>query len=72
LKEWIVGRNPVYEVLRANRRQVFRLWIASGVEERGRVADILRIANERRIVVMHVLRGQVDALGEIRRGLPSK
>ncbi len=31
MREWIVGRNPVYEVLRAHRRQVYRLIFASGI-----------------------------------------
>jgi len=35
VKEWIVGRNPVLEVLQAKRREVFRLLVASGVEEKG-------------------------------------
>jgi len=37
MKEWITGRNPVMEVLLAKRRQVFRLLLAAGVEEKGRV-----------------------------------
>ena len=32
MKEWITGRNPVYEMLRAKRRQIFRLLIAEGVK----------------------------------------
>lgn len=69
MKEWIVGRNPVYEVLKAKRRHVFRLWIASGVEEKGRVSDILKLVNERRVPVFHVLRGQIDPLGENPQGI---
>jgi 23S rRNA (guanosine2251-2'-O)-methyltransferase len=40
MKEWIVGRNPVYEVLRARRRHFFRLLIARGVEEKGRLPKL--------------------------------
>jgi 23S rRNA (guanosine2251-2'-O)-methyltransferase len=69
MKEWIVGRNPIYEVLKAKRRQVFRLWVASGVEERGRVAEILKLVNERKVPIFHVLRGQVDPLGENPQGV---
>ncbi len=69
MKEWIVGRNPVHEALRAKRRQPFRLWIASGVEEKGKVIDILRLANERKVPVNKVLRGQVDNLGENPQGI---
>ena len=38
MRETISGRNPVYECLRAKRRDVFRLQIAEGVQERGRLA----------------------------------
>ena len=42
MKEWIIGRNPVMEVIQAKRRQVFRLLFASGVEEKGRIAEMMR------------------------------
>lgn len=69
MKEWISGRNPVYEVLRARRRQVFRLWLAQGVEEKGRLADILKLAGERRLMVERVSRQRLDALGETHQGV---
>lgn len=64
MKEWITGRNPVYEVLRARRRDVFRLWLATGVEEKGRIAEILKLAAGRKLKVERVSRGQIDGLGE--------
>ena len=69
MKEWIVGRNPVYETLRSKRRQPFRLYIASGVDERGRISDILSLAKERHLAVSRVLRSQVDVLGENPQGI---
>lgn len=62
MKEWITGRNPVYEVLRARRRQPFRLWIAQGVQEKGHLADILRLGAAARIAVERVPRGRLDEL----------
>ena len=44
MKEWVFGRNPVYEVLRAQRRHVFRLLVAEGAQEKGRLVEILRLA----------------------------
>ena len=64
MKEWITGRNPVYEVLRTRRRDVFRLWVAAGVEEKGRLAEILKLAASRKLKVERVPRGQIDNLGE--------
>jgi 23S rRNA (guanosine2251-2'-O)-methyltransferase len=62
MKEWIVGRNPVYEALRARRRNFFRLLVASGVEEKGRLAEILKLAAARKANVSRVPRQQLDSL----------
>ncbi len=62
MKEWITGRNPVYEVLRARRRYAFRLMVAQGIEEKGRIAEILLLAVERRAQVLRVPRPQLDSL----------
>ena len=69
MKEWISGRNPVYEVLRARRRQVFRLWVAQGAEEKGRLAEILELADERKLIVERVPRQWLDTLGETHQGV---
>jgi len=62
MKEWITGRNPVYEVLKANRRQFFRLLLATGLEEKARLQEITRLAGERRLKIERVPRQQLDAL----------
>ena len=70
MKEWIVGRNPVYEVLRARRRQNFRLWVARGAEEKGRLAETH--PNWRRLrkcLIECVQRAQLDALDENHQGV---
>ncbi len=43
MREWLYGRNPVYEVLRARRRQPFRLIVAEGAQPKGRLAEILQL-----------------------------
>lgn len=62
MKEWIVGRNPVYEALRARRRNFFRLLVASGVQEKGRLDEILRLAAAQKVPVSRVQRPQLDSL----------
>jgi 23S rRNA (guanosine2251-2'-O)-methyltransferase len=69
MKEWISGRNPVYEVLTARRRQVFRLWLAQGVEEKGRLADIIQLAAARKLAVERVPRQRLEPLGENPQGV---
>jgi len=69
MKEWIVGRNPVYEVLRARRRNFFRLQVATGVEEKGRLEEILKLAQSRKVPVTRVNRQTLDGLGESHQGV---
>ena len=69
MKEWITGRNPVLEALQAQRRQFFKLLIASGVDEKGRIFEILRIASLRRVPVERVSRERIDRMGENPQGV---
>jgi 23S rRNA (guanosine2251-2'-O)-methyltransferase len=69
VKEWITGRNPVYETLRAKRRQCFHLVIASGAEEKGRLQEIIHMAQERRVATTYVQRQQLDNLAENHQGV---
>jgi 23S rRNA (guanosine2251-2'-O)-methyltransferase len=69
MKEWIVGRNPVYEALRAGRRQFFRLQVAQGVYERERLAEIILTCTANQIPVERLPRQRLDALGEGHQGV---
>jgi 23S rRNA (guanosine2251-2'-O)-methyltransferase len=69
MKEWIVGRNPVYEVLVARRRHLFRLLVARGVDEKGRLTEIVRLAQGRKLQVEIVHRQQLDTMGENHQGV---
>lgn len=62
MKETLYSRNAVYETLRARRREFFGLEVAEGVQEKGHLSDILRIAKERKIPVKRVPRGRLDRL----------
>lgn len=70
MREWIYGRNPVFETLRSRRRQVFRLLLAEGVEERGNLPEALKLAEARKLKPERVPRGQLDRLlGENHQGI---
>jgi 23S rRNA (guanosine2251-2'-O)-methyltransferase len=69
MKEWITGRNPVYECLRAGRRHFFRLLIASGVEEKGRISDIISLAKEKHLNVERVDRFTLNDFAENPQGV---
>ena len=49
MREWLYGRNPVYEVLRARRREPFRLLVAQGVQEKGRLSEILSLCARQKV-----------------------
>ncbi|MGA2490760.1 MAG: 23S rRNA (guanosine(2251)-2'-O)-methyltransferase RlmB [Anaerolineales bacterium] len=69
MRETIYGRNPVYEALRAKRRDVFRLQIAEGVLERGRLIEILELAAQSKIPVERVPRLRLDKLSDSHQGV---
>jgi 23S rRNA (guanosine2251-2'-O)-methyltransferase len=69
MKEWITGRNPVYETLRARRRNFFRLQIASGVEEKGRLDEIIKLAIDLKVPVTRVNRQSLDTLSDSHQGV---
>jgi 23S rRNA (guanosine2251-2'-O)-methyltransferase len=69
MRETIYGRNAVYETLVARRRQVFRLLVAQGAQEKGRLAEILKLAAGRKLPVEQVQRGQLDKLAEGHQGV---
>jgi 23S rRNA (guanosine2251-2'-O)-methyltransferase len=69
MKEFIYGRNPVYETLRARRRDIFRLQVAEGVQDKGRLTEILDLAAKRKIPVERVPRARLDKLSESHQGV---
>jgi len=62
LNEWITGRNPVYEVLRVGHRHIKRLWIMQGAEQKGRLGEIIRIAQSKRVPVSFVKKSDLDGI----------
>ena len=69
MKEWITGRNPVYEVFQAKRRDIFRLFVAEGIQEKGRLMQITDLARQRKIPIEQVPRARIDHMGENPQGV---
>jgi 23S rRNA (guanosine2251-2'-O)-methyltransferase len=69
MREIITGRNPIYECLRAKRRDGFRLQIAEGAQERGRLSEILALSAARKIPVERVARARLDKLSDSHQGV---
>lgn len=69
MKEWIIGRNAVYETLSAGRRQVLRVKRAEGLQPDQRIRQILNVAKAKQIPVESSPRRELDALGEHHQGV---
>jgi len=69
LKETIYGRNAVYEMLQANRRHVYKLIVAEGAQEKGNLAEALRLAAQRSIPIQRVKRATMDHETDSHQGL---
>jgi len=69
MRETISGRNPVYETLRAGRRDIFRLQVAEGVQDLGRLKEILDLAAPRKIPVERIPRLRLDRLSDSHQGV---
>lgn len=62
MTEWIYGRNPVYEVLRAGRRQVLRLLVAEGAQRKGQLLKTIDLCNRINVPVEQAQRNQLDRI----------
>jgi 23S rRNA (guanosine2251-2'-O)-methyltransferase len=69
MKEWIYGRNAVYETLRAGRRKVHRLRTAAGSHASPRLQQTFELARANGVIVEEVPRADLDGLGVNHQGI---
>ncbi len=69
MKEFIYSRNAVYETLHARRRDVFKIELGDNVQVKGRLAEIVALAGQRKIPVVKVKRAQLDKIHENNQGI---
>jgi 23S rRNA (guanosine2251-2'-O)-methyltransferase len=69
MKEFIYGRNAVYETLRAERREFFRIEIADGVKETGRISEIMKLAALHKVPSSLVPRAKLEKLNANHQGV---
>jgi 23S rRNA (guanosine2251-2'-O)-methyltransferase len=69
MKEFIYGRNPVHETLRANRRQILQLLLAEGLQEKSRLDEILELARKRKIPVVKIPRQRLERINDSNQGI---
>jgi 23S rRNA (guanosine2251-2'-O)-methyltransferase len=69
MKEYIYSRNAVYETLRAKRRDVFKLELADNVQIKGKLAEIMTLAQARKVQVSKAPRARLDKIHEHNQGI---
>jgi 23S rRNA (guanosine2251-2'-O)-methyltransferase len=69
MKEFIYSRNAIYEALRAKRRQVYSIEIAEGAQEKGKLAEILKLAQAQKIKINRAPRGKLDKVNVNHQGV---
>ncbi len=69
MKEWITGRNPVFEVLQVRRRQIFRLLVADGTQPDPRIKDAIYAVQNLHIPVEKVQKSRLNNLNENHQGI---
>ena len=69
MREWITGRNPVFEVLTAHQRELLRLLAVKGLKPGGRLAEILILAQSQQIPIQFVQRRDLDGIDSHHQGV---
>lgn len=72
MPEWIYGRNPIYELIRAGRRKVHKILVAEGALEKGNLALALAYAKRTGIPVLRVPRARLDHESNSHQGLAAE
>ncbi len=68
-REFIYSRNAVYESLCSRRRDVFKIQIAEGAQEKGRLLEIIKKASEQKIKIERIPRARLDKIHEHHQGV---
>lgn len=69
MAEWIYGRNAVYEALRAQRRKLHQLKVASNLKPSKRLERIKKRAQARQIPITQVERSELNKHGSGHQGV---
>jgi len=72
MRELIYGRNAVHEMLRANRREVYKILVAEGAQEKGALAGALALAAQRSLPIQRVPRSRLDRVSDAHQGIAAE
>ena len=69
MKEWITGRNPVFESLRVKRRHFFNLLVQQDVKIEGRLKDSVELAKSYKLPVRMANKQQLAQIDKHNQGI---
>ncbi len=69
MREWLYGRNAVYETLAAGRRNVYRLLVSETAQPKGRIAEILKLARKRQLSIEKVTKTTLNPIHPSHQGV---
>ena len=69
MREWIYGRYPIYETLKAGRRHAFHLLVGEHVKHKGLVSSILKSCRERDISIEFVQKNVLQNINPNNQGV---
>lgn len=72
MKEFLYSRNAVYEALCAERRQIYRVLVADGAQDKGRLTAILQLAARLKCRIERVPRARLDKIHEHHQGVAAE
>ncbi len=67
--DWIFGRIPVYELLRAQKRKVISISVAKDAQEKGALASVISLAQQSSIPVKRVPKSELDLIHSHHQGI---
>jgi 23S rRNA (guanosine2251-2'-O)-methyltransferase len=69
MKEWLWGRNPVYEALSSGRRSIYQLRLGQGVKVEGTLKEILQLIDQKSIPIERVSPESLNSISRNHQGL---
>lgn len=69
MREWLYGRNPVYESLRAGRRNFFQLHLAEGNEKQKVLTEIEELCRRKKVPIRTVKKDWFNTLSSDHQGV---
>ena len=72
MREWITRRNPIFELMRANRRQIYQLHVARGICQDERLDEVIEHSIKRGVPVHRVEKHELNKIDRDHQGIAAE